>query len=100
MSSLTPSADLSNQAQGDPLVVGVVHLVITEPLAGTVTLECWRDVEGGVHPAVGLQRGFTHPSSGLVSIGTYSFMETLGVYPYQITLYGVSKELVRGDHDR
>ena len=54
LSSLRYLTDLTHKAQGDPLVVGVVHLVITVPLPGTVALECWWDVESGIHPAVGL----------------------------------------------
>ena len=40
------SSDLTNQTQGDPLVVGVVHLIIALPLPGTVALKPFWDVEG------------------------------------------------------
>ena len=56
---------LAHEAEGDPLVVGVVHDVLALAAARALALELLGDVEGGVHPAVGLQRALAHPASGL-----------------------------------
>ena len=56
---------LAHEAEGDPLVVGVVHDVLALAAARALALELLGDVEGGVHPAVGLQRALAHPAPGL-----------------------------------
>ena len=45
---------LEDEEDGDPLVVGVVHRVFAHLAAGAEPLEVRRNVEGAVHPTVGL----------------------------------------------
>ena len=78
---LSNTPHLSDQAESHPLVVAVVHQVLTLPLPRALPLELRRDVEGGVHPAVGLQCSLTHSA------------------PRQVALDGFSEELVAGDRD-
>ena len=78
---LSSTPHLSHQAESNPLVVTVVHQVLALPLPGALPLELRRDVEGGVHPAVGLQCSLTHSA------------------PRQVALDGFSEELVAGDRD-
>ena len=78
---LSNTPHLSDQAESNPLVVTVVHQVLALPLPRALPLELRRDVEGGVHPAVGLQCSLTHSA------------------PRQVALDGFSEELVAGDRD-
>ena len=69
-------------------------------------LKCWaaysprlvgrRDVEAGVHPAVGLQRPLAHAAPGLTRSGKLCEFENCFVY--QVTLDRLSEELI-GGHD-
>ena len=72
---------LAHEAEGDPLVVGVVHDVLALAAARALALELLGDVEGGVHPAVGLQRALADSAAR------------------EVALYGLPEELVAGDRD-
>ena len=48
------SADLADETQRHPLIIGVIHEVFTLPLSSTLANIALGDVEGGVHPTIGL----------------------------------------------
>ena len=62
---------LPNQAEGDPLVERVEHLVpkiIHPPFSGTAALEVFGYVKAAVHPAVVLQGLPAHAATGQVAL--------------------------------
>ena len=72
---------LADKTERHPLIVRVVHHVLALPLSRALALVGRRDVEAGVHPAVGLEGPLTHPATR------------------QVALYGLTEELIAGDCD-
>lgn len=87
---------LADKTERNPLIVRVVHHVLALPLPRALALVGRRDVEAGVHPAVGLKRPLTHPTSGL-SGKTIQMRMNEGIF-YQVTLNRLSEKLI-GGHD-
>ena len=87
---------LAHETERHPLIIGVIHHVLALPLPRALALVGRRDVEAGVHPAVGLQRPLAHTAPGLTRSGKLCEFENYFVY--QVTLDRLPEELI-GGHD-
>ena len=66
-------------------------------------LESWRNVEGGIHPAVAVQNTLVHTTISLQNTdkSNVSNSKYISFYsiPYQVTLDGLPEELFGGGHE-